>query len=291
MPALRYTELRAEGIPERTISRSWSTKRHATVTWVSDTAAAVPQVRRSRRRKYVIAAIVVLALAVAAWAYVHYEPSISSDRLLDLFGRYGYFVIFVPVLLETAGLPLPGETTLLLSGVAASTGRIDPWIAIAVGSVAAILGDNIGYAIGRYGGRRVVMRLAHIGRIESSLAWGEQFFARHGGKTVFFARWIFGLRIFGAWIAGMVHMPWRAFFFYNAAGGITWCASVIGLGYFFGHSLHAIEKLLGLGGVVAVVSVAVIGLVAWRRFEKSKLHALEAEDETAPPSAPPAPPA
>ena len=62
------------------------------------------------------------------------------------------------------------------------------------------------------------MRLAHIGRIEKSLAWGEQFFARHGGKTVFLARWIFGLRIFGAWIAGMVHMPWRVFFFWNAAG-------------------------------------------------------------------------
>src|SRR4029079_4517586 len=118
--------------------------------------------------------IVVLALAVAVWAYVHYEPSISSDRLLDLFGRYGYFVIFVPVLLETAGLPLPGETTLLLSGGAASTGRIDPWIAIAVGSVAAILGDNIGYAIGRYGGRRLGMSPAHIAPIETSPARAEQ---------------------------------------------------------------------------------------------------------------------
>ena len=219
-----------------------------------------------------IAAVVLVAIAAIAWAYIHYEPSISTNRLLDLFGRYGYFVIFVPVLLETAGVPLPGETTLLLSGVAASTGRIDPWIAIAVGSTAAILGDNIGYAIGRYGGRRLVMRLAHIGRIEKSLAWGEQFFARHGGKTVFLARWIFGLRIFGAWIAGMVHMPWRVFFLYNAAGGITWCASVIGLGYFFGHSLHVIEKILGIGGVIAVVSVAVAALVWWRRFEKGKLH-------------------
>ena len=101
------------------------------------------------------------------------------------------------------------------------------------------------------------MRLAHIGRIESSLAWGERFFARHGGKTVFLARWIFGLRIFGAWIAGMVHMPWRVFFLWNAAGGITWCASVIGLGYFFGHSLHVIEKVLGVGGAIAVVTAAV----------------------------------
>jgi membrane protein DedA with SNARE-associated domain len=251
---------------------------------VSETAAAAPPVKRSRRSIYVIAAVVLVVIAVIVWAYLHYEPTISSNRLLDLFGRYGYFVIFVPVLLETAGVPLPGETTLLLSGVAASTGRIDPWIAIAVGSTAAILGDNIGYAIGRYGGRRLVMRLAHIGRIEKSLAWGEQFFARHGGKTVFLARWIFGLRIFGAWIAGMVHMPWRVFFLWNAAGGITWCASVIGLGYFFGHSLHVIEKLLGVGGVIAVVSVAVVGLGAWRRFERQKVHG-HAPDEG--PSTPP----
>jgi membrane protein DedA with SNARE-associated domain len=250
---------------------------------VSETAAAAPPAKRSRRRIYVIAAVVLVAIAAVAWAYIHYEPSISSNRLLDLFGRYGYFVIFVPVLLETAGVPLPGETTLLLSGVAASTGRIDPWIAIAVGSTAAILGDNIGYAIGRYGGRRLVMRLAHLGRIESSLAWGEQFFARHGGKTVFFARWIFGLRIFGAWIAGMVHMPWRVFFFWNAAGGITWCASVIGLGYFFGHSLHVIEKVLGVGGVIAVVSVAAVALVMWRRFERGKLHQHDGESGAAPP--------
>ena len=185
---------------------------------MSETAAAAPPARRSRRRLYVIAAVVLVVVAALVWAYLHYEPSVSLDRLLDLFEDYGYFVIFVPVMLETAGVPLPGETILLLSGVAASTGRIDPWIAIAVGSAAAIIGDNIGYAIGRYGGRRVVLRLAHIGHIEKSLAWGEKFFARHGGKTVFLARWIFGLRIFGAWIAGMVHMPWRVFFFWNAAG-------------------------------------------------------------------------
>jgi membrane protein DedA with SNARE-associated domain len=234
---------------------------------------------------YVIAAAVVVLIAAAALAYAHYEPSVSLDRVLDLYESYGYFVIFVPVLLETAGLPLPGETILLFSGVAASQGRIDPWIAIVVGSAAAIVGDNIGYAIGRYGGRRVVMKLAHVGRIESSLAWGETFFARHGGKTVFVARWIFGLRIFGAWIAGMVHMPWRVFFLWNAAGGITWCISVIGLGYFFGHSLDVIEKALGVGGVIAVVTVAVIGLGAWRRFERSKVHG-HAADEPAPPPAP-----
>ncbi len=266
-------------------------KQHATVTWVSDTAAAAPQVRRSRRRIYVIVAIVVLALAVAVWAYLHYEPSVSSERLLDLFGRYGYIVIFVPVMLETAGLPLPGETTLLLSGVAASTGRIDPWVAIAVGSVAAILGDNIGYASAATAAAASSCALPTSAasrarsRGESSSSHGTA--ARRSSSLAGSS----GLRIFGAWIAGMVHMPWRVFFFWNAAGGITWCASMVGLGYFFGHSLHAIEKVLGVGGAIAAVSVVCIGLVMWRRFEKSKLHKLEADDEAAPPSPPPAPPA
>ncbi len=251
---------------------------------MSETAAAAPRPARNRRRIYVIAALAVVLIAVGAWAYFHYQPSVSLNRVLDLFGRYGYFVIFVPVMLETAGLPLPGETILLLSGVAASTGRIDPWVAIAVGSAAAIIGDNIGYAIGRFGGRRLVMRLAHIGKIEKSLAWGETFFEQHGGKTVFFARWIFGLRIFGAWIAGMVHMPWRRFFFWNASGGITWCTTMIGLGYFFGHSLHAIERVVGVGGVVAVVIAAGGALVFWRRFERRKVH-----EHDAPDPAPPAP--
>ena len=244
---------------------------------MSDTAAGAPRPARSRRL-YVIAAVAVVLIALAAWAYLHYEPSVSLNRVLDLFGRYGYFVIFVPVMLETAGLPLPGETILLLSGVAASTGRIDPWIAIAVGSSAAIIGDNIGYAIGRFGGRRVVERLAHIGKIQKSLAWGEKFFEQHGGKTVFFARWIFGLRIFGAWIAGMVHMPWGRFFFWNASGGITWCATMIGLGYFFGHSLHVIERVVGVGGVVAVVIAAGAALAFWRRFEHRKMHEHDAPE-------------
>ena len=100
--------------------------------------------------------------------------------MLDLYAEYGYAVIFVPVFLETAGLPLPGETSLLLAGVASSTGRIDVFWAIVVGATAAILGDNVGYAIGRFGGRPLVMRLAHIGGIERSLAWGEDYFARQG---------------------------------------------------------------------------------------------------------------
>jgi membrane protein DedA with SNARE-associated domain len=221
---------------------------------------------------------IVLTAVAAFLVWRHYEPTVSLNRVLDLYAEYGYAVIFVPVFLETAGLPLPGETSLLLAGVASATGRIDVFWAIVVGATAAILGDNVGYAIGRFGGRPLVMRLAHIGGIERSLAWGEDYFARRGGITVFFARWLPGLRIFGAWIAGMVHMPWWRFALWNAAGGICWTTSIVLLGHFFGNSIHVVERVLGIGGVIVLIAVAVVALGFWRRHEHAKKHALEARE-------------
>jgi membrane protein DedA with SNARE-associated domain len=223
-----------------------------------------------------VAAIVVLLLA--AWfLYSRYQPNITLNRVLDWYAQYGYWAVFVPVFLETAGLPLPGETSLLFAGVASSTGRIDVFWTIVVGASAAILGDNVGYLIGRFGGRRLVMKLAHIGGIEKSLAWGEDYFERRGGITVFFARWLPGLRIFGAWIAGMVHMKWWKFALWNAAGGIAWTTSIVLLGHFFGKSIHVVERVLGIGGVIALVLAAAVLIVLWRRHEKRKEARLEAE--------------
>jgi membrane protein DedA with SNARE-associated domain len=221
---------------------------------------------------------IVLTAVAAFLVWRHYEPTVSLNRVLDLYAEYGYAVIFVPVFLETAGLPLPGETSLLLAGVASATGRIDVFWAIVVGATAAILGDNVGYAIGRFGGRPLVMRLAHIGGIERSLAWGEDYFARRGGITVFFARWLPGLRIFGAWIAGMVHMPWWRFALWNAAGGICWTTSIVLLGHFFGNSIHVVERVLGIGGVIVLIAVAVVALGFWRRHEHAKKHELESRE-------------
>lgn len=228
-------------------------------------------------RTVVILGVIVL-LGLAAWyLYRRYEPNISLERVLDWYAEYGYWAVFVPVFLETAGLPLPGETSLLFAGVASSTGRIDVFWTIVVGSTAAILGDNVGYMVGRYGGRRLVLRLAHIGGIEKSLAWGEAYFARRGGITVFFARWLPGLRIFGAWIAGMVHMKWWKFALWNAAGGIAWTTSIVLLGHFFGKSIHVVERVLGVGGVIVLIGLAIVALVLWRRHEKGKRDRLEAE--------------
>jgi membrane protein DedA with SNARE-associated domain len=174
---------------------------------------------------------------------------------------YGYVAVFVIVFMETAGIPLPGEITLILAGVAAHTGSLAPVPLIVVGSIAAIGGDNVGYLIGRYGGRRIVLKLARFGHVDSMLGWGERFFAKHGGKTVFLARWTAGLRIFGAWIAGMTHMPWRTFFLWNAAGGITWVTATVMAGYLFSGSVTRIEGWFGTGGKIAAIVVLGAGLI------------------------------
>jgi membrane protein DedA with SNARE-associated domain len=173
---------------------------------------------------------------------------------------YGYFAVFIIVFMETAGIPLPGEITLILSGVAAHAGDLQPVQLIIIGSIAAIGGDNVGYLVGRFGGRKIVLRLAHLGHVDSMLGWGERFFAKHGGKTVFLARWTAGLRIFGAWIAGMTHMPWRTFFFWNAAGGITWVTATVMAGYLFSDSVKRIEGWFGTGGKIAAIVVLVAGV-------------------------------
>ena len=195
--------------------------------------------------------------------------------LVDIPPNVGYSVVFALIAVETMGIPVPGETALITAALLAHDGRMEIVPLIAIAAAAAILGDNVGFAIGRYGGRRLVMKLAHIGNVERSLAWGERFFEQHGGKTVFAARWLPGLRIFGAWIAGMVRMPWWRFALWNAAGGICWATSVVLAGYFFGRSLNEIEKVLGVGGVVAVVLLGVGALSAYLLHERRKRQALE----------------
>ena len=171
---------------------------------------------------------------------------------------WGYLAIFVPLVLETAGIPFPGETILLIGAAASAHGVLQPVVVAAVATVAVIIGDNIGYCVGRYGGRRLVDRLSHIGHVEAGVAWGERFFAVHGGKAVFLARWTAGLRIFGAWIAGMSHMEWRRFLLWNALGGVTWACTITALGYAFGNSIETVERTIGRAGAIAFAVVVVI---------------------------------
>src|SRR5436189_102692 len=122
--------------------------------------------------------------------------------------------------METAGVPLPGETALIAAAVFASQGHLSLTELIVVASAAAIIGDNIGYWLGRKLGRGFLQRYGVVRRFsERVLPPAERFFERHGGKAIFLARWFSGFRIAGAWIAGFAHMPWWRFFLWNAAGG------------------------------------------------------------------------
>ena len=179
---------------------------------------------------------------------------------------WGYLAVFVPLVLETAGIPFPGETILLIAAAAASHGVLNPFAVAAIATAAVIIGDNIGYCVGRYGGRRLVDRLSHIGHVEAGVAWGERFFAVHGGKAVFLARWTAGLRIFGAWIAGMSHMEWRRFLLWNALGGVTWACAITAIGYAFGNSIETVERYLGRAGAIAFAVVVVIAAAVALRY-------------------------
>jgi membrane protein DedA with SNARE-associated domain len=184
-----------------------------------------------------------------------------SHHIIALIEHFGVPALFLSVAFEALGAPLPGESAIIVAATAAAKGELHIGAVVVAAFLAAILGDNVGYLIGRFGGRRVVLRLAHLGHVDSMLGWGERFFDQHGGKTVFLARWTAGLRIFGAWIAGMTHMPWKTFFFWNAAGGITWVTATVLAGYFFSGSVARIEAWFGTGGKIVAIIVLGAGLI------------------------------
>jgi membrane protein DedA with SNARE-associated domain len=174
--------------------------------------------------------------------------------LLDLFSRYGYAVVFGGVFLENAGLPVPGETALLAGAALAHNGTLRLPVVIVTAIAGATLGDNLGFLIGRRGGRRLVERYgARIGFTPERLRQFDDFFNRHGGRTVFIARFITGLRVVGAVLAGASDMHWVSFVGYNAAGAITWCTAVALAGYALGHSWDILERWIGRTSLIGLV--------------------------------------
>ncbi len=184
------------------------------------------------------------------------------EWLQRLITDYGHVVVFLGVFLENAGVPVPGETTLLAAAFLAERGMFKLHWIVLTAMCAAILGDNLGFWIGRRGGRALAEKHGpRLGLTPARLQRLEGYFARHGAKTVFFARFITGLRVFGAPLAGMSKMPWRAFIVWNAVGAVAW-ASVFGaLGFFFGQSWDVLEKWIGRAAIVVAIVVGVVVLV------------------------------
>jgi membrane protein DedA with SNARE-associated domain len=193
----------------------------------------------------------------------------SSLQLIEQYMlTYGYWAVFFGVMLENAGLPVPGETILLVGGYFAAS-RPDQFNLIRVmvtAAVGAVIGDNIGFAIGHHYGRGFLLRIGRFFFLTPKrFEHMENYFASHGNKTILVARFITGLRVFAALLAGASRkMRWRVFLFYNLAGAILWSVVITLLGYLFGQSLPLLVKWVGRTGTILLIAAIVIGVIAWR---------------------------
>jgi len=195
------------------------------------------------------------------------------ELLRKYFAEYGYWTVAVILLLENAGIPLPGETTLLFAAfLAFSEHRLTLWGIIIVGVIACTIGDNLGYWIGYRGGRPLLDRQRRIFRIsEEHLRKGEQFFARYGSVTVLFARFVFGMRIIAGPLAGVLKMPWKKFVLFNFLGAVLWVSVVASLGYFFGSRWEwLMTELEEFQIVLAAIAVGAL-LFLWRRERRKRV--------------------
>ncbi len=200
----------------------------------------------------------------------------SLIALIDV-SHTGYLVLFLLVMAESGGVPVPGETALITAGILASQGNLQIELVIVLAAAAAIVGDNLGYQIGRKGGRWLLERPGRFHRQRLQvLASGEPFFERHGPKAVFFGRFLIGLRVWASWLAGATHMRWRSFVFWNACGGICWATAIGLLAYFLGHAAGNAIKTFGLFGLAAVL--VVVGGLLIAHFRHRRRSATSVKD-------------
>jgi membrane protein DedA with SNARE-associated domain len=199
---------------------------------------------------------------------------ISPEQIAHLLHTYGYGLILLVVALESAGVPMPGETVLISASVYAGVnGQMNIALVIGAAAVGAILGDNVGFWIGREAGPPVLKRFgALIGLDERRQRLGQYLFSRHGGKIVFFGRFVAFLRAFAALLAGVNRLPPERFFFFNAAGGIVW-ACLFGFG---GYLLGAqFDRVAGPFGATMLALALIAIFFGWRFYRSQEERLLE----------------
>ncbi len=232
-----------------------------------------------------------LHLRLLALQHLPLAALISLDTLRNALSTLGYPAVALFIMIESSGIPFPGETMLLLASFyAAVDQRLQIPLVIACAALGAIIGDNIGYTVGRTGGYALVRRFGrYVFLKEEHLERAERFFAKHGDKTVFFGRFIAVLRAWAAFLAGVNRMRWLAFLIYNAAGGIVW-ATVYGcLGFFAGRVFHdnfgEVEHLAGTiswvgAGLIVAGIVAAYVFFRLRRRHRAQEKAVQEKAET-----------
>jgi membrane protein DedA with SNARE-associated domain len=192
------------------------------------------------------------------------------DLLRGALVHYGYWAVAVLLLLESAGLPLPGETILVLASFLAYSehGLQIPWI-IVVGTLASTAGGELGFALGRHGGRPLIERYRHVFRVRGeSVERGERLFEKYGAATVFLARFLFGMRVLASLLAGALRMPWRKFFLFNFLGAAVWVTAICSAGYLFGGHWGRLARDLRRFDLAVLIAVVVAAVAWWWRSRK-----------------------
>jgi len=192
------------------------------------------------------------------------------EALRDHFTNHGYWTLAITLLLENAGIPLPGETMLLFASfLAFQHHELNLGLIILVGTLACTLGDNLGYWIGHHGGRPLLHRYQRVFRVtDERIARGEELFDRFGPTTVFFARFVFGMRVIAGPLAGVLRMPWRRFVLFNFLGAAIWVTVISCVGYFFGQHWQRLLEIVGRVNAAVFVAAAVIVAFLWWQYRK-----------------------
>jgi membrane protein DedA with SNARE-associated domain len=197
----------------------------------------------------------------------------STHTLDHLLSQYGYAAVFAFVMIESLGVPFPGETMLIAASLyAGTTHHLSVWLIWAFAAAGAIIGDNLGFAVGWWGGYRLLIRYGPKIRLnEAKLKVGRMIFAEHGGKVVFFGRFVSILRTYAAFLAGSNRMSYWRFFVFNASGGIVW-SGIYALGFYYaGNALKGVRGPVDYG-LGAAAAVAVIAFIVWLRRNEKRLE-------------------
>ena len=202
---------------------------------------------------------------------------LSLDNLQEIARLYGYWAVFVGIALENTGIPLPGETIVIVGGFLAGSGELNYWLVLGSAIAGAVLGDSFGYWIGRTGGWQLLVKIGRIFRIqEQQLEQAKDRYSENAVKAVFFGRFITILRIFAGPLAGITRMPYRQFLLCNFGGAAVWATTIVSLSYFLGQVV-ALEKIVswvaqvGVGALGLVIAVVLIP-VLWQFSHKKLLQ-------------------
>lgn len=206
---------------------------------------------------------------------------LSLEVIEEIAQQYGYWAVFLGILLENVGLPIPGETVTLAGGFLAGSDQLNYWIVLGDAILGATIGGNIGYWIGRYGGWSLMLNLGRLFRIqEKQLVSLRDQFSENAAKAVFLGRFIALLRVFASPLAGIAEMPYLKFMIYNTAGAAAWATVMVTLSYFAGQVVP-LEKLVGWASQFAIVTLLIVAawivVPFWLESRKARQAAIESE--------------